>query len=1551
MTVPALGAGQSHHYRLRIRLPSTPAAPQGPGDLVVISTIPTDAHPWIADGPPSGSGGTIDPSTGDHSIASYSIRVLDNGAIPSSTGGFSLLPFITSLLMDPQGRQQLLNRNAYIEESFDTGVTWLSLIGGYINRIRLLSALVFEFSVGDTTRTDSTMQVFQNAAPGLDRMSCLLGGPIINGFGPIQDYGPCRVKVTALGTSYQMVECQFQRAWFPVDDKTLAWKLYENIIPQYGKNRANAPIDTHVTSPSVILQYLRGAVDAHLLQPFDPANALTALVTNVTRGTSAIAVIPNRENVFPNDPRQIELGWLGAASKITTATVGGNPGTVQNEFVYLDWYDPLTLAPLDATTIPSVGDILDLYVYQTTISEENPLHIDMHPIDLGVQLMINMGQSVDLVSAATMKAVLGPNLRLKLRVTSSISMQDALTSYVCLPFGIGIVNNGNGQRAFVSSRILTNVLPLVTWTELDMVGDSEPLLFDLNEEKLYNAVSIAGKRLIPFAPQANVQRPIDDMQEIDQTREIDDPSVATLGKRLLSLSIPGVISTDGSTDTDLQDFVLTFAHQLFDRYARGPSDGTVRIMRSSPQIPLGSEVILSTPRMIGFSGTIAVRGMPRCLQAIGVTIREHEVEYQLEDSGSTSQTSVAPVFTLTADTLDPNHYGDVAITNVATLTGDYAVQPPSTSNALNVAVIPNGAGPGDEVAILLHNQTVTFTMPSQANGSNQQIVTATVDVDMHDLDPAQSATLTMTDTHGQTATLTVTGGTILTASQLQTAAAYVAGDVIQLKMTYSIGSTPPAHHNGTMTVHSAQDQPPGLNLAVPQSGGPGIQLQYATGPAAPPNGVLFFGRLIQNTGKSGPFPSVIRTPSAPMGTTIWVSARTTVTGQRPSPWTAWQSLTLGSFTGTSGLSATNLGGGQVALTWTNPDATTPVWVSLRVHGLTAYHLEARLGPGANQYTFTKLIPGTQYDAEVAHVGPPPYLDTTTASTVTFTVSAGASTCVTPCDPVGFVEEETAIGIIGHLIGYKGPFGNYGFGFGVIGLDQTPGTIVNIFEALETSPGSGTYGAAALVASVTQVYGRFALYLNTTRPNDGLRRQYQACASRNGAIDSALTPAVVVNPVVAESPMDYPVAIPADFAVSLDGIVNAGAESYYLRLSYTPPSDFQFDHMEFSIRHCPIGGTITGAPLVIIGGTSGSDMYPVVAGQQYEVTPITVTKGGYKIFTDGTMTTQARNFGSPVTLTVAIGSAQPNFATPAADGTNVYYSWVQDLYTSYIEVFSKTYTSDPGAVASVEAPANYIPPTLDYSKTSLALPVDATNQWRVTTFVPYNQRAVRGVPQTFKTQRNAGATTVVAPSLSLGGSTPTSVTVDVTWTTTPAVGDQFVIYRGGVQVMTHTINAGDIGIGALSMVDFSTIGGNTYSYTATQTTGGITSALSSTLTVTPSAGTTLTAPPTPTMTLEFISFRPPIPSCLGVGIQFNVSSLGNPAGTVYDVYTSNDNITFVLLLTNAGITPDSNLNVNASANRDVAAHTVYAKALARLAGYTTSAFSAVANAGPAGSTCR
>src|SRR5574337_220161 len=74
--------------------------------------------------------------------------------------GVAGLRIVTQFDDDASAQGQFLGLKAYLEYSTDRGTTWLVLLAGYINRLRLTDALTYRFTVGETRRADQTIQLF-----------------------------------------------------------------------------------------------------------------------------------------------------------------------------------------------------------------------------------------------------------------------------------------------------------------------------------------------------------------------------------------------------------------------------------------------------------------------------------------------------------------------------------------------------------------------------------------------------------------------------------------------------------------------------------------------------------------------------------------------------------------------------------------------------------------------------------------------------------------------------------------------------------------------------------------------------------------------------------------------------------------------------------------------------------------------------------------------------------------------------------------------------------------------------------------------------------------------------------------------------------------------------------------------------------------------------------------------------------------------------------------------------------------------------------------------
>jgi hypothetical protein len=99
---------------------------------------------------------------------------------------------VTSALADLEARQQLLSKVAIVEESEDEGETWTVLARGFINSAKMVDALLWEFTAGESKRVEQSRKVFDRISDPvehpafigtLDRASCLMGGPIVKDWG------------------------------------------------------------------------------------------------------------------------------------------------------------------------------------------------------------------------------------------------------------------------------------------------------------------------------------------------------------------------------------------------------------------------------------------------------------------------------------------------------------------------------------------------------------------------------------------------------------------------------------------------------------------------------------------------------------------------------------------------------------------------------------------------------------------------------------------------------------------------------------------------------------------------------------------------------------------------------------------------------------------------------------------------------------------------------------------------------------------------------------------------------------------------------------------------------------------------------------------------------------------------------------------------------------------------------------------------------------------------------------------------------------------------
>jgi hypothetical protein len=320
----------------------------------------------------------------------------------------------------------------------------------------------------------------------------------------------------------------------------------------------------------------------------------------------------------------------------------------------------------------------------------------------------------------------------------------------------------------------------------------------------------------------------------------------------------------------------------------------------------------------------------------------------------------------------------------------------------------------------------------------------------------------------------------------------------------------------TVTIAASSDLPRTVaevtitNAATLNAAGYGAELQLAFGATSTRyTSVLAWGPGKIPTG-------AIRLPPAVAGSAIYVRARSTQPGHRPSNWGTPANAALTGITAPSAFSATPVGadGSKCDLAWTNGSATdlVDIWIRFDGQSFSEAVRVNTLPPGSNRYQLTGLEPGTDYIATVQHRDPRT-ADASSEVDATFTTSGTGVTLDPPTYPSPFAFAPSLNRLLGQSSLKSGLYG-----IGVIAAHY-PGEI-EIAEAVETAVGAGTYGSYSTVGRIPSVSGNWTLW-QSYAPNDGLRRKLKARHVGDGTTPSSYSSEVVVTPWTYQALPAYP----------------------------------------------------------------------------------------------------------------------------------------------------------------------------------------------------------------------------------------------------------------------------------------------------------------------------------------------------------------------------------------------------------------------------------------------
>jgi hypothetical protein len=647
-------------YRLRIRTASGPGNPDGSSDALVVTSLRGGTNPFIAE-PPRGDGLEVDPIRGGVRSGAYTVLVTD----PITSGSSRL---VTSQLADSANRNQLLSRRAFVELSTDGGSTFTTVQAGYVLGLRLVDAITYEVTVGDTRRIEQQRTIFELDDPTYFPVrGAVLGGPLIGGaFGPFPQRNglvyqvTSNQSVTGFPANTRVIEAKFLTGYTTNGQLTTRWQDVVN--PFGGKNTSRTDIDewassyyTQFTIPSRTITI--GTLGAYFPPGIQFAGMFPGLVyrvygfgTNTTLG-----------NFLP--------------LQVTSGNIGG-------QFISMMW-DP-------ASSAPSVGTLIRVSLLTERVSEDCPLYVSAHPVDVVRRLYQQADIPIDVQSFDNLRDLIGPQLRVSLRITKPSTLAKFIEESLAGPFGIGLrvrttaesVPPGDpprlpGQVSAFSTRIKTASLPTATVNTNSLIDQG--VVFELDEGTVINKVSLTTETLSLYDAsryplvqgRPSVTPPRDGVLSSTETYEVVNADVSVFGQRDISYTVPGMIHTaDAFTSVGFL-FSTALAGEIFDRYGRGVQAADLPCLRGAglDSVTVGDEIYVQPAHLPNANkrfGDDASVGA-RIMQVVRRTETPEGPELRVLDSGTNAQPATAATVSLAASAQFPQQVAEFTITNAATL--------------------------------------------------------------------------------------------------------------------------------------------------------------------------------------------------------------------------------------------------------------------------------------------------------------------------------------------------------------------------------------------------------------------------------------------------------------------------------------------------------------------------------------------------------------------------------------------------------------------------------------------------------------------------------------------------------------------------------------------------------------------------------------------------------------------------------------------------------------------------------------------------------------------
>ncbi len=686
------------NYRVRVRDVGDTT------DALVLTSVRGSTNPVISKAP-SGDGQELDPVAGSMVTGQYTIEMVD----PVIVGSSPPSRVITSQLFDSVGRQLLLSRRCYIEISSDGGSTWPTvLVAGYVMGYRLPDAITWEFTVGDTRRIENTKQVFDGASTTFAQRGCLFGGPINGGaWGPIPDRGGWKFKVLAVvnpsaGVFSGWVDYVFVNGYRGINDP---------LTPRYS--------DMINGDAQSVVAMVNQAAQSYYAPSTPQIPATNGYYGTIPPGWGASG--------FPGVVLRIKeyLGSANAGLFIPGCFTDGTsipPQVLSTDATWMAHYGAVRALWPAGVTMPSVGDIHTISSYTNVPTDDSPVYLDLHPVDIATGIYTDAGIPYDATAAANLKTLMGSTMRVAMRVTQASTLLDFLEKSLFGPFGFSSRTSGAGVAQLFATRIKNSAVPTTTIGTSDL-QDASGTIFDNDEQTVVSIVRFRSKLFWAYNPNTQTDtssRPLDSVMESDSSVRVVnvDPNVAYSTQEVV-YEIPGMIHDVSGVSQDMNAFTSAVAVELFDRFGRGGPvcDALAVLSTSDTGFQVGDEIYVDPAHFpnlnyrFGDNPSVGARIM----QILRRTETPAGPLIKVIDAGSNQQpVTPAAVITIAANTRTPRSVAQFTITNAAAI---------NTAASLIVAVqwATGGSSPTNGVDFARYFPascpTVAMQLPPVAPGS------------------------------------------------------------------------------------------------------------------------------------------------------------------------------------------------------------------------------------------------------------------------------------------------------------------------------------------------------------------------------------------------------------------------------------------------------------------------------------------------------------------------------------------------------------------------------------------------------------------------------------------------------------------------------------------------------------------------------------------------------------------------------------------------------------------------------------------------------------------